>query len=101
MHLLRSQLPGDRAHLLADVVLAHALTEGQRLVSDISGTLRRHRGSAEFVAAGTVTGGARRDAACRIPGEYQADRRIALLQRAAAFRNTQSDHRRQPERTPR
>src|SRR4029077_16201400 len=69
MHLLRCQLPRDRAHLFADVVLSHALSEGQQLAFDISGALLLQRRSAEFVTARTVTGRARRDAACRIPGE--------------------------------
>ena len=66
MHLLRCQLLRDRAHLLADVVLAHALSEGQQLAFDIRGALPLQRRSAEFVTARTVTGRARRDAACRI-----------------------------------
>src|SRR4029453_16507007 len=101
MHLLRCQLRRDRAHLLADVVLAHALSEGRQLAFDIGGALPLQRRSAEFVTARTVTSRARRDAACRIPGEYQADRRIALPQRPPGFRNTQSGHRRQPAWPPR
>src|SRR6478672_4356986 len=101
MHLLRCQLPRDGAHLLADVVLAHALSEGQQLAFDIGGALLLQRRSAELVTARTVTGRARRDAACRISGEYQADRRIALPERSVAFRNTQSGHRWQPARPPR
>src|SRR5262249_16205739 len=58
MHLLRCQLPRDRAHLLADVVLAHALSEGQQLAFD------------------TVTGGAWRDAACGRLDGYTRVRQI-------------------------
>jgi hypothetical protein len=54
------------------------LGEGRELTFDIGGLLRLQLRRAEFMVAGTVTGGARRNAACGIPGKGQANGRIVF-----------------------
>jgi hypothetical protein len=78
VRLLRCQLRRNRAHLLIDVVLAKPLGEGRELALDIGGLLCLQLRRAELMVAGTVTGGAWRNAACGIPGKGQANGRIGF-----------------------
>src|SRR5260370_40289298 len=73
MHLLRRQLHRNGAQLLVDVVLPKPLGEGRELALDIGGLLRLQLRRAEIMVAGTVTGGARRNPACGVPGKSQAN----------------------------
>ena len=56
VHLFRRQLCCNCAHLLVDVVLAHALGESRKLAFDVSGVLALQRRRSELVGAGTMTG---------------------------------------------
>jgi hypothetical protein len=85
VHLVLSQLLGDRAHLLIDIVLAHALGKSRELAFNISGVLAPERRSAELVGAKAMTGCARWDFAPRIAGKDQADSGIVLPQAAPAL----------------
>src|SRR5882762_3582920 len=76
MHFVGRELLGGRSHLLIDVILANPLGEGGELPFEVSGMLPLQRRSSDFETAGTVTGGAGRDATLRIAGKHQALRRI-------------------------
>jgi hypothetical protein len=58
------------------VIGSKPLGEGRELALDIGGLLCLQLRRAELMVAGTVTGGARRNAACGIPGKGQANGRI-------------------------
>ena len=78
MHFVGRELLGGRSHLLIDVILANPLGEGGELPFEVSGMLPLQRRSSDFETAGTVTGGAGRDATLRIAGKRQALRRITF-----------------------
>jgi hypothetical protein len=73
VHLIRSQLHRNCAHLLVDVVLAKPLGKRRELALDIGRLLRLQLRRAELMITLTVTRGTRRDSACGIPGKSQAN----------------------------
>src|SRR5215475_12204005 len=86
-HLLGRKLPRDRAHLLIDVVVADALRERSQLPFDVRGVLAGQRRSPKPEASRSMTGRARRDAAPRVAGEYQACGGVALSEGAPTWWN--------------
>ena len=78
MHFVGRELLGGRSHLLIDVILANPLGEGRELPFEVSGMLPLQCRNSDFKTAGTVTGGAWRDATLRIAGKNQALRRVAF-----------------------
>src|SRR6266404_2589240 len=95
MHLIGLQPVRNRAHLLVDVVVPHALREGRELTLDVRDVLTAERGRAEFLGTRSVTGRACRYPTLGIPGKYQADRRISLPETVSGFGSTFCGDRRQ------
>ncbi len=93
VHLVRSQLRCDGAHLLVHVVLTESLSERRKLTLDIGRLLRLQLRRADLLVARTMTGGTRRDATCRIAGKDQANGGIALPQRMPGLETLSLDGR--------
>ena len=80
VHFIGRQVFRDHSHLLADVILAYALSEGRKLALDISGLLILKRRRAEFFAGRAVAGCTRGNCAMWISDIHQSGSRITFLQ---------------------
>src|SRR5258708_4335434 len=94
VHLTRRQLRRNRAHLLIDVILAHTLSEGRQLALDIGEHLTLQSRRAELAGGRTMTDRARRNAARRVSGKYESNRRIFFAKGVPGL-ETLADGRRQ------